>query len=235
MTKKCTRCGEAKPVDAFNLNKRTRDGRHYHCKECTRAYYLENRERLLAQKREYTARVADARKASNAAYRDANRERINARKRQHYRENRDRILAERQAYYAEHASGIKELRVGNYATNSAVVRERNSKYRRTVDGFITSRWAYINRRTINGSNPNWDCKFHRIYLEKGIRLAMTRSQWAEFCHQHEAEIAMMYQRAAEAGDAMLEPSVDRIDSDGDYEITNVRLVTKRENCRRASR
>ena len=48
--KRCTKCGEEKPLEAFNRNKTTKDGRAYHCKKCQSAYmktyYPKNRERM---------------------------------------------------------------------------------------------------------------------------------------------------------------------------------------------
>jgi len=38
-TKKCSKCGEPKPLDAFDLNSTTKDGRQYHCKACRREYH----------------------------------------------------------------------------------------------------------------------------------------------------------------------------------------------------
>jgi len=36
--KKCTRCGQSKPLDMFSPYKNSRDGRHSHCKACRSEY-----------------------------------------------------------------------------------------------------------------------------------------------------------------------------------------------------
>ena len=38
MIKVCSKGGTEKPLDSFGVNKATKDGLQYHCKECIRAY-----------------------------------------------------------------------------------------------------------------------------------------------------------------------------------------------------
>ena len=53
MDKKCKRCGETKPLDAFYAQKGCRDGRRPECKSCTserrKNWYQQNREREIAR------------------------------------------------------------------------------------------------------------------------------------------------------------------------------------------
>ena len=46
--KRCSTCGELKPLDEFNLRRRSPDGRQFRCRACSRAWYLANRERHIA-------------------------------------------------------------------------------------------------------------------------------------------------------------------------------------------
>lgn len=50
-TKRCPKCGQAKPVEEFSRNAITRDGRQGYCKPCTVAYHREPER--LRRKREY--------------------------------------------------------------------------------------------------------------------------------------------------------------------------------------
>ena len=63
MTKTCTKCGDTKPLDEYHKNKSRKDGHHAYCKECVREY--------------------------NRAHLEANREKIEKRRRAYRRENRD--------------------------------------------------------------------------------------------------------------------------------------------------
>lgn len=65
--KRCTSCGIYEPFEDFYHNKRSSDGYTHQCKACRKAeyernkdvakeYYKKNRQKLIAQAREYTAR-----------------------------------------------------------------------------------------------------------------------------------------------------------------------------------
>jgi|LakMenEpi03Aug12_release.lakeMendotaPanAssembly.Ray.scaffolds.fasta_scaffold834691_1 hypothetical protein len=51
--KKCTKCKTEKPVDAFSLNKRRKDGRQEWCKVCLSEHHLANRESILKKHAQY--------------------------------------------------------------------------------------------------------------------------------------------------------------------------------------
>ncbi len=56
-TKRCTKCGEEKPLSEFHRDRTKSDGRKSWCKLCTsgyqREYYEENREKWVGYQREY--------------------------------------------------------------------------------------------------------------------------------------------------------------------------------------
>lgn len=76
--KRCSRCGETKPVDGFHRNRSQRDGLGSWCKECHRAYNEAHREK---------------RNACHRAYREAHREKRNAYSRS-YSRDRKALLGE---------------------------------------------------------------------------------------------------------------------------------------------
>ncbi len=51
--KTCYKCGEGKPREAFNKNKRRKDGLQSECKECVHEYQQQNRERIRESNREW--------------------------------------------------------------------------------------------------------------------------------------------------------------------------------------
>ena len=117
-TKRCTKCGEVKPVSEFHKKKRARDGRQARCKACVKAYaaewYVRNRERINERNAAWDAANRERRREVNSAWHAKNREHVaerkaayysahpeksaenRARSAEWYRENRDRI-AERRA------------------------------------------------------------------------------------------------------------------------------------------
>jgi len=51
--KKCTKCKEEKPLEEFNKDKEKKDGRRSACKECSKQYYENNREKIIEQRKGY--------------------------------------------------------------------------------------------------------------------------------------------------------------------------------------
>ena len=55
--KRCTKCGEIKPVSEFYRNSRAKDGMQFFCKACRHKYYVENRGKAIEYSRKYHACV----------------------------------------------------------------------------------------------------------------------------------------------------------------------------------
>jgi hypothetical protein len=67
--KRCTKCGETKPVGEFNRNKLRRDGLRSECRRCEAAHRAANHEKIRAREAAYAAAHREERAAYNAAYR----------------------------------------------------------------------------------------------------------------------------------------------------------------------
>ncbi|MDR9052062.1 HNH endonuclease [Burkholderia multivorans] len=78
-TKRCPRCNAILPASHFFANTAVRDGLSSYCRDCTRA--------------RYRLRDPEKRKHHDLKYQLVNRERINARQRQFYRDNKELFLA----------------------------------------------------------------------------------------------------------------------------------------------
>ncbi len=52
-TKRCTKCGETKPLDAFHRDASKKYGRHSRCRECERQREMERRPKSTAPLRTY--------------------------------------------------------------------------------------------------------------------------------------------------------------------------------------
>jgi hypothetical protein len=104
-------------------------------------------------------------------------------------------------------------------------REYRKHYRRTQTGFTYDLWHRLNKRTINGTKPDWGSEPCRRYLEKGIELRLTREELALFVEQNWLKIKAIF-------DSGGTPSIDRINSNEHYEQGNVQIITWRENTRK---
>ena len=74
--KECTKCGEVKPFSEYNKMKCGKHGLQFKCKACDRAYYEQNKKRIIARTAKYYDDNKD--KISNTAksYRKQNKEAI---------------------------------------------------------------------------------------------------------------------------------------------------------------
>jgi 5-methylcytosine-specific restriction endonuclease McrA len=92
--KRCSKCGEVKPRDAFSRDKYNPDGRQYKCKACANEYRAANRERRREYDREY--RIANAEHIRE--YFAANRERKREYDREYNATNAEHIHARNREY-----------------------------------------------------------------------------------------------------------------------------------------
>lgn len=78
-TKRCSMCGNIKPLDAFSISKKRNDGRQSYCKMCRKLHHEKNRTRdnELSRLRHKTNVIDDH--ARNKAYYESNKDAILAR------------------------------------------------------------------------------------------------------------------------------------------------------------
>ncbi len=59
--KKCSYCGEIKPLSEFYKNKRQNDGYHFYCKDCAKdkrkKEYKKNKKEIRKRQKEYTSKI----------------------------------------------------------------------------------------------------------------------------------------------------------------------------------
>lgn len=96
-----------------------------------------------------------------------------------------------------------------------------------IERFRTLCWSNLNRRTVNGKKPAYSNEStRRFYLSKGIELRMSRAEFYSWIEEQREYLAGIYA----SGDY---PSIDRVDSSGHYEISNIRIMPLKENLSRA--
>lgn len=123
--KKCSKCGELKQFDAFTGNKGARDGLTSQCKVCAHAYYLANKERVLACSAKWKKENSETRRASGKRYREKNAEAIAA-----YNKTYDeQHLAEKHEYYLRNKVEITARSKKWKSENNGAVLKSQKKYR----------------------------------------------------------------------------------------------------------
>lgn len=122
--KKCTKCGETKPLDEFNVHSMGKFGRRSQCRKCLHRKYMDARGEILAKQ---------------AAYRDAHRAEKIARDRAYYWRTRGERLARQREYREENLDVIRERDRAWRAANIDKKREMDRAYYRVNADQIKAR------------------------------------------------------------------------------------------------
>lgn len=96
------------------------------------------------------------------------------------------------------------------------------RYNDPVDHFAYTRWHKINARTVNGANPDTKSRGSAHYVNLGIKIKFTRTEFNEWCERNRDVILKLIKEGHT-------PSVDRINSEGHYALDNMRIISLKEN------
>jgi len=103
--KRCSRCGNDKPLEEFHKNKRMADGHARYCKACQKLaaheHYVRHTEEIKARVAEYRARDPEATRERRRQEHIRHAERNRARARKWAADNRERMLANKRRYRRE--------------------------------------------------------------------------------------------------------------------------------------
>jgi hypothetical protein len=130
-TKRCTTCGETKPLDAFGLS--TQRGRQSLCRPCSAAY-----------SRTWAANNAERRSASARKWRAKNVERVRAYRHEYAAAHRDRANELHRQHYAADPDSFK-----------AAIRRWRSAHPEWSKAESDRRWKQANHDRVMASNARW--------------------------------------------------------------------------------
>lgn len=147
-TKRCSKCGEVKPISEFEFRKDTKRYRN-HCRAC-----VNKRVREAYQK-------SDERRKKKREYREVNREEILKKGRVYWASNKKELNQKQREYYYSNRELIIKRNKEYYKNHIEACRKRSSEYRKNNKKKINKlhREYYHNKEKFN--------PFHR--LNKNIR------------------------------------------------------------------
>lgn len=97
--KKCSKCGEVKPVSGFSKATRNKDGLQGHCKSCVTEHYKANIEKIKEYKKEYQITHIEKIKERKKVYYQNNSEDIKYRANEYRKNNTDKIKDKKKDHY----------------------------------------------------------------------------------------------------------------------------------------
>lgn len=150
MAKKCTKCGELKPLSEFGKDKSKKDGFRPSCKKCDavvkRIWRSNNKEKVAEYK---------------LKYREDNREKIAEYKRIYNKANADKIAKQKREYNKKNKDKIAKNKAEYYLSNHERFLEKSREY------CAENREANTKRaREWRKSNPERDAENHRRWREE---------------------------------------------------------------------
>jgi hypothetical protein len=110
--KKCSKCKEEKPFEEFYRDKSTKDGRKSFCKECSKRYYENNKEKVREQHKRWRDNNKEKIIEYQKQYRDNNKEKERERHKRYYENNKEKILEWKKQYYENNKEKIMEYMKG---------------------------------------------------------------------------------------------------------------------------
>lgn len=122
LTKKCTRCNQAKPLLCFSVRRASKDGLSYVCRECQQVYRMTNREAYQSLRR--------------ASY-EANREQEKAKALAYYKNNRLKLIAQHAEYMQKTAEQQKNYRSRTVADYRARLAKRRAALALRTPAWLT--------------------------------------------------------------------------------------------------
>lgn len=104
--KRCSRCKQLKPISAFSKDRCRKDGLRCYCKTCQSSYYVDHRDKIVAQHTAYNVSHKAESAEWHAAYYATHRDEVCAHSAAHYAANRDKKAVYGASYYALHKDEI---------------------------------------------------------------------------------------------------------------------------------
>jgi hypothetical protein len=138
MVKTCSKCKQNKPSEDFCKGRPE-------CKECQKAYYEQNAEKIKENRKVYYKQNAEKIKEERKAYYEQNREKrieyqkayhkqnpekIKERKKAYRKQNREKIKEREKAYRKQNREKIKKRQKAYYQQNAEKIKEQKKAYRK---------------------------------------------------------------------------------------------------------
>lgn len=168
-TKRCRKCKETKPLEAFHRDRTKADGRHSHCKECRQKRYRGNKKHIENARR----------------WNEENPERAKEHRLRYYRKHKEEILAKRQRWLEENPETAHK-----YARKRREYCRRWREENRETHNEINRKWreknpGYQNRWRRENPQKRAAIKNRRRAAKAGVNGSYTAEEFEALCEQYD--------------------------------------------------
>jgi len=183
--KKCSKCGDVKPVGSFYKHKRHRDGMTSQCKTCVKkyrennkhvahAYYQKNKEKIRKQSHEWHRKNPEKVRESSRKTHLKYKEKRNQKDREYYQANKEYICARRKQVYEE--NGGLEYQRRYKEENRERIRKRDRQY------FLDNKERIYDRRNERRNKRYYEDVEYRLRtnISNSINIVIDKIKKAEF-------------------------------------------------------
>ena len=152
-------------------------------------------------------------------YRRKHRVHLNALGRAWYKKHARQYQKKHRDYYWSHSLEHNARSRANYCKNPARYHQRTKQYwkRHPLESRLFIVLTAIRQRCNNSL-----CKAYRYYGRKGVQCSLTLQDMVALWKRDKAH-------------KLRDPSIDRIDNDGDYVLSNARFIERSDNTRKSWR
>jgi hypothetical protein len=88
ISKKCSKCGDEKEISEFSKNKRNNDGLQSICKQCSKLFHLQNKDKINQYHKKHYSKNTEAHKNRMRLWKENNREDFKAYMKDYYSKNK---------------------------------------------------------------------------------------------------------------------------------------------------
>ena len=209
-TRVCKKCGKRKALEKFAKSKTCRFGYKYVCKNCDNN--RKDKEKKKETDRLYYLNNKDKISKINKKYRIKNKEKIKVWMLNYRKKNKNKISERKKTWYNQNIKHCKEANHRRYIKNKKKYITKNKEWAKQHKWM--KHYSSAKQRCINPKNASY-----KRYGGRGIKFLMTMEDFKFLWFRDKAYL-------------MKKPSIDRIDNDGNYELSNCRFIELSENTRK---
>ncbi|MFD0048911.1 hypothetical protein ACFVHQ_06200 [Actinomycetes bacterium NPDC127524] len=174
--KRCTVCNEVKPLEDFNIGKKSSGGRQPKCKECRNSYYANNDTHIKCKSKMNYYKNQENNKLKSRLYYSKHKDQIRlVRKKKYYSNHQENLLLKRRDYLKNREIILERQRLKRLE-NIEQLREQDRKryIKRKEQRSIYHKKYY----EVNKSNIKLNAKKSKKLL-KSLPFTLTEQQWEQ--------------------------------------------------------